>query len=45
MKNKIYQTILKTTNTKGNIIEVCYDALSCDGYKIFIDKASNFTIK
>lgn len=34
---KDYQTILKTTNTKGNIIEVCYDALSCDGYKIFID--------
>lgn len=37
MKNKTYQTILKTTNDKGNTIEICYDALSCDGYKIFID--------
>lgn len=34
---KDYQTILKTTNSKGNVIEVCYNPLSCDGYNIFID--------
>lgn len=34
---KDYQTILKTTNAKGKVIEICYDPLSCDGYNIFID--------
>lgn len=34
---KDYQTILKTTNAKGKVIEVCYNPLSCDGYNIFID--------
>lgn len=37
MKNKTYQTILKTTNDKGNTIIICYDPLLCNGYNIFID--------
>jgi hypothetical protein len=37
MNNKTYQTILKTTNDKGNTIIICYDPLLCNGYNIFID--------
>lgn len=37
MENKTYQTILKTTNDKGNTIIICYDPLLCNGYNIFID--------